>query len=316
MPNLVKKVQNTIFQNQLFNRGAKIILAVSGGPDSVCLLDIFSKLKNKYALRLILAHVNYGLRGKDSERDEKFVRKLSERYGLKIFVYHLQKNKKSPSENELRNIRYAFFERIRKKNNFDLIAVAHNADDQVETFFMRLLRGSGLAGLAAMRYKNDRVIRPLLGTWKDEITDYLKRNHLACRIDKTNLRNDFARNKIRNQLIPNLEKNFNPAIKKTIFDSIESIAQDITFLNETSQKAHGTKQPLSVKMLLKLHPAIQKRVLLEAIRTIRPDLKDIESAHVREVLKALKSTKGKRQIVIFKGLKMTRRGDKLNIYKV
>jgi len=320
MSNLIKKIQNTTHQNDLWKRKAKIVLGVSGGPDSVCLLDVLSKLVLKYDLQLIIAHVNYGLRGADSERDEEFVRTLAKEYKLPFFklspALSLPKErgvKKIHSENELRLIRYDFFERVRAKNNFDAIAVAHNADDQVETFLMRVLRGAGLKGLSAMQYKTGKIIRPFLGITRAEILEYLKKEKINYRTDKTNKASLFFRNKIRNKLIPYLEKNFNPQIKKTIFEAVGSIAEDHALIQKLSARAHKADQPLSVKKILKLHPALQRRVLFEMISQKKSDKKDIEASHIAEILKALKSTKGKNQIVTFKGLKVVRKGDRVTL---
>lgn len=327
MVNLIKKIQNTVFQNNLWQKDAKIVLGVSGGPDSVCMLDILAKIKPKYGLKLVIAHVNYGLRGKDSDRDEKFVRDLAEKYGLEIKVLNTKISKVQPSkslrlnlsetkisENAMRDIRYEFFERVRNKNKFDLIAVAHNADDQVETFLMRLIRGSGLKGLSAMQYKSRKLIRPLLGTTRAEILEYLKKYKLIYRTDKTNKDVIFLRNKIRNNLIPYLEKNFNQRIKKTIFEATASIGEDYSLIQDMENRIFSTggmKNNLSAKKILSLHLALQRRIILRAISEKKEDLKDIESAHIKEIIKALKSTKSKNQVVLFKGLKMTRKGDKV-----
>jgi tRNA(Ile)-lysidine synthase len=314
MFNLVKKVQNTIFQYNLFKRGAKIVLAVSGGPDSVCMLDILAKLAPKYGLKLIIAHINYGLRGRDSGADEKLVRNLAKKYNLEILVLNAKnKIKKNRTENHLRDVRYDFFEKIKKKNNFDLIVVAHNADDQAETYLMRLIRGSGLQGLSAMQFKNGKIIRPLLETSRKEILEYLKRNKLDWRLDKTNLESKFLRNKIRNKLIPYLEKNFNPAIKKTIFNSSLSVMQDYDLISELIRKKSEKIKEMKISKLLKLHPSLQKGILREAISKIKTNLKDISSAHIGEILKVIKSSKNKNQTVKFRGLKIVRRGDKLEI---
>lgn len=324
-------------------------MGVSGGPDSVCMLDVMAKLAPKYNLQLIIAHVNYGLRGKDSEKDEKFVRKLAGEYGLEIKILkslRLNLSETKISESALREIRYKFFEKVRKENSSDLIAVAHNLDDQAETFLMRIIRGAGLKGLAAMKYKSvypvksakggpaerefnrGTIIRPLLGITREEILEYLKGVkgirgvREIYRTDRTNKKNIFLRNKVRNKLIPYLEKNFNPKIKKTIFNAAASVAEDYSLIQEAVEKIYGTngmkgtnkaKNFLSVKKLLKLHPALQRRVLLKLISEKKPDLKDIESAHIEEILKALRSTKGKSQVVIFKGLKLTRKNDKVTI---
>lgn len=313
MPNLIKKIQNTCFQNNLFNRESKIIIAVSGGPDSVCMLDIFSKLQKKYSLELIVAHVNYNLRGTESEKDEQFVRKLAKDYNLEIFVKNVIVSKKDISENHFRDIRYVFFEKLRKDKDFDFVSVGHNLNDQVETFLMHLIRGSGLQGLSAMQFKNNCIIRPLLAVSRIEIKSYLKENKLKYRLDKTNLENKFFRNKIRNKLIPNLEKNFNPKIIQTIFNSIISIAEDLAFLSEITDKTFQKFSKLNILELKKLHPAIRKRVIRKAILTERGDLKNIKTAHMEEILKIINSGKNKSQVMKFENLKIIRKSDKLEI---
>lgn len=322
MPHLIKKIQNTAFQNDLFQKGSKILVAVSGGPDSVCLLDILYKLKKKYSFDLSVAHVNYNLRGKDSDKDEKLVKKLAEKYIIPIKILnphppfgHLlpkkEEGKLQISENTLREIRYDFFEETRKKIKFDFIAVAHNLDDQVETFLMRLIRGSGLNGLSSMKFRNGKIIRPLLATTRAEILAYLKENKLKFRIDKTNRENIFFRNKIRNQLIPELEK-YNPNIKKTIFESVLSIGEDLAFLSEQAEKLCPEKNTFSAKEFLKIHPALQKRILLKIIKRTK-GLTNIESSHLNEMIKVIKSQKNKSQKISFQGLKMIRKGDKVTI---
>ncbi len=310
MPNLIKKVQNAIFQNNLFNREAKIILAISGGPDSVCLLDVFSRLQKKYSLELIIAHVNYNLRGEDSIEDEKFVQDLATKYNLEIFAQSIEIPKKKISENYLRNIRYDFFEKLRADYNFDFIATAHNADDQVETFLMRIIRGSGMSGLTAMKFKNEKIIRPLLSASRKEILEYLLERNLTYRTDRTNSQNLYLRNKIRNKLIPSLEKDFNPKIKETIFDSLISISQDSEYLEKTALK---NSKSLEIKKLEKLHPAILRRVLRNNLKNTKGDLKNISTNNIEEIIKIIKSTKNKTQNVILKGLKITKKNDKLEI---
>lgn len=321
MKNLIKTIQNTAFREGLWQKGSKIVLGVSGGPDSVCMLDALAKIAPKCDLELIVAHINYGLRGKDSDKDEEFVRDLAEKHNLEIAV--LPKTRfskilkpsfrKKPSENELREIRYNFFEEVRRENDFDSITVAHNADDQVETFLMRVIRGAGLIGLSAMKYKTGKIIRPLLGISRKEILEYLKTCKIKYRIDKTNKQAIFFRNKIRNQLIPYLKKNFNPRIKETISGAVNSIAEDADLLEKIAEEFCAKKKELCVSEILALHPSLQRRIILKFVGKVKKDLKDIESAHVREILKALKSTKGKRQVVVFKGLKLTRIGDKVII---
>ena len=330
---LIKKTQNIAFQNSLWKKGAKLVLGVSGGPDSVCMLDVMAKLAPKYDLKIIIAHVNYGLRGADSQKDEKFVRALADKYCVPAF-FMKPDFKKKVSENALRDVRYEFFERLRTENKFDSIAVAHNADDQVETFLMRVIRGAGLQGLSAMKYKSvytfksakggpaerefnrGTIIRPLLALTRLEILEHLKKQNLSYRTDKTNRRDLFLRNRIRNKLIPYLEKNFNPKIKKTIFDAAASIGEDYSLLQEVTDNSYMKnikKGGLSAKKITGLHPALQRRIMLRLIYEKKKDSKDTEASHIEEIIKALKSTKSKNQIVTFKGLKVVRKGDRVTL---
>ena len=313
MSNLIKKIQNTIFANALFGYGAKIVLGVSGGPDSTCILDIFCKLQKKYGLELSIAHINYGLRGKDSEKDEQFVKQLAEKYNLPLEILRPKIGEKNKSEEHLRDIRYAFFEKLRVEKKFDLIAVAHNADDQAETVLMRLIRGTGLAGLSAMKVKNGKIIRPLLDTRRKEIIDYLKLSKLAYRIDKTNRESIYLRNKIRNKLIPYLEKNYNPNLRQVLAKSAKTFGEDYVVIEELAEKAWKKNQNLSVKSILRLPIAIQKRILQKTLS--QKMLKNIPENfnQIEEILKALRSTKNKNQVVSGAGLKMTRYGDKIKL---
>ena len=336
--NLIKKIQENIFRYELFGcrasakggsaSGGKIVVGVSGGPDSICLLDVLYKLKKKYDFKLIVAHVNYGLRGKDSDLDEKLVRKMAEKYSLPIEV--LKVGKVGKSEEKLRKTRYAFFEKVSKKNKAGAIAVGHNLNDQAETVLMRILRGTGLRGLGAIKFSTRRgptaqpkrnadrplLVRPLLNVPRKEILAYLRKNKIAYRIDKTNLGTDFTRNKIRNKLIPQLEKKFNQNIQESLFKFSESAAADYDFISRFSKVWLTANKVLMVSSLNSLHPSILNEVLRQTIEKYNPNLREIESAHIEEINKILKSNKNKRQQITLKGLKIGRIGDKLTIEKI
>ncbi len=324
MANLIKKIQQTIYENQLFEQGAKIIIAVSGGPDSIALLHIFSQLQKKYSLQLIIAHVNYGLRGLESELDEKLVNSLAQQYHYPIAIKkvnskELIKKKQGKidfSEQNLRNIRYLFFQQLKAKKKFNLIATAHNLDDQVETYLMRITRGTGLKGLSAMLFKNQQIIRPLLAVTRAQIMDYLKEHQLEWRLDKTNLEDKFLRNKIRNSLIPYLEKNINPNIKETIFRSIVNITLDENLLEELTQKTGLVNNPLKISLCRRLPLALQRRVLRQIIYKIKGNQKNIGANHIQEILKIIHSSKNKNQTILLAGLKIDCKGDNLNIEKI
>ena len=180
---------------------------------------------------------------------------------------------------------------------------------------MRILRGTGLRGLGAIKFKNERIIRPLLNIPRKEILKYLKKKKLNYRIDKTNLGTNFFRNKIRNKLIPYLEKNFNPNTQETLYKISQSVAEDYDFIKRYAAEWLGNKKQLSVSKLAELHPSIQREVVRLAVERQIPDLKEVEMGHIEEILKIVKSKKNKKQEMNFKNLKIVRRGDKLTIGK-
>jgi len=320
MTNLVKKIQNFAFQNNLWEKNSKIILGISGGPDSVFLLDFFSKIARKYNLELHIVHVNYGLREKDSKKDELFVRELSEKYGIEISVLAPKKTKyKGNIENSLREIRYDYFEKMRQKLGFDLIAVAHNQDDQAETILMRIIRGSGLNGLSAMKAKSGKIIRPLLQISKADILAYNKQNKLKYRTDKSNSDIKFVRNKIRHSLLPYLEKNFNPGIKKTLSEWSLVVADDYAFIDKNTERftkniCTNKCSHFSAQKFMALHPAMQRQILRNIFLKLKNNVVDIENKQIEEMLKVIKSTKSKTQKAVIGGLNILKKGDKVEIF--
>jgi len=214
-------------------------------------------------------------------------------------------------------LRYDFFEKVRQENNFNLIAVAHNRDDQAETILMRLIRGSGLLGLSSIRPKNNRIIRPVLNISREEILVYLKENKLEYRVDRTNKENKFLRNKIRNKLIPLIEREYNPQLRETLAGAVSNIADDYDFIFESTKKVlkkisfDSEKKAyfFSAKSFTGNHRALQKQVLRMIIFNLKNNLLNIENAHLEEIIKIIKSDKNKSQSMNFKGLKVIKKGD-------
>lgn len=303
----MKKFQNFVFHQKLFKTGDGIIVGISGGPDSTALVLALKKLGQKMKLRLMLVHVNYGLRGDDSEKDEQFVRKFTSGHKLELKVIKYKpRSTKGGAEQILRDFRYGEFEKIREKNRYDWIAVAHNLDDQAETFFLNLLRGGGTKGLGAMREKRGKIIRPLLVFSRKEILGFLKGCRQGYRTDKTNKSPVFLRNKIRNKLIPYLEKNYLPSIKDRIFDVCENLRDDYFFLEQSGISAYnkvavkrGNFVKIDAGKLQKLWRAEIKFVFRRAIEDVKGDLKDVKSKNFFEFEKILKSKKPKRQVIKF-----------------
>ena len=194
---MLEKLQNYITQNQLFTADDKLLLAVSGGIDSIVMLDLISKLHNKIAI----LHCNFSLRGIESDEDEKFVKELAATYGIPIFTKTFD-TMKCARENNIsiqmaaRDLRYNWFEEMRQKENYDHILIAHNKNDLVETFFVNLTRGTGIKGLTGIKVKNKTTIRPLLFASRNDITEYSIQNKLKYREDSSNAQTKYKRNKI------------------------------------------------------------------------------------------------------------------------
>ena len=219
-----QKVLRFIKENELLATGEKNLVALSGGPDSVFLLHFLNKFKKKFKIEIGAVHINHRLRGKDSERDELFCKAVCDE--LSIPIYTLRKDVKSYSKkNKLslesagRKIRYEFFEKISKSNQYDKIATAHNADDNAETVLLNLIKGTGIKGIAGIPVRRNDIIRPILSLTKKEILDYLEVNRFEYRIDESNLSNDFERNFLRNEVIPLIQKNINPSFSNSVLNT-------------------------------------------------------------------------------------------------
>lgn len=306
-------------ENKLIEKDDYILVGVSGGVDSVVLLDILAKLQKKLGIRIAVAHVNYGLR-KESDRDHKFVKELAKKYGLPFFDKKV-KLIGSNIEEKARDIRYGFFNEICEQKNIDKKAVAHHRNDLVETFFLNLSRGSGLTGLVSMKPKSGDLIRPLLFTTRKEIESYARENKINFVEDVTNEDLAFKRNLIRHKTIPELEKT-NPDLVETLSNEIDYLRSINDFLGDITDK-HYKKMTnegkglvsVSVKTLIKLHPYIQSEVLRKSIRYVKGDLRDISRKNIEDVLKLTKVAHGTKKVVLPQGLLVRRIYDKLEIRK-
>lgn len=313
-------MQNFAHLRGLWQRGSKIIVGVSGGADSVALLSALAFLKEKCAFTLHIVHVNYGLRGDFSDADEEFVRALAKKYGISLSVFRMSKIVKTGNlEERLREKRYALFEKERKKKKFDLIAVAHSRDDQAETVLLRLIRGAASKGLGAMRPRNGRVMRPLLGVSRKEIEGYLRSLGQNWRTDATNKELTFARNKVRLRLIPYLERNFNPQIRSVLARSAEVLAQEQLLLEQKAQEAgrffrkiKGGFQFAAQEFLDRQLP-LRRQILKDFSASLLSGGKGWNFNQIEEVEKIIKSRKSKPQRALIGGLRVERKGDKVKI---
>ncbi|HEX4343139.1 MAG TPA: tRNA lysidine(34) synthetase TilS [Verrucomicrobiae bacterium] len=270
MAGLAYNVERSITARALFQRGQKILVAVSGGVDSMTLLAVLCQLATKNKWQLAVAHLNHRLRGRDSIADEELVHLTTRRLGLRLVSEHadvraLAREQKISIEMAARALRHDFLARTAKRLGIATIALAHHADDQLELFFLRLLRGSGGDGLSGMKWRNPspanaevELVRPLLGVSKTELQKFARINRIGFREDKTNASLDIQRNRIRHELLPLLKRKYQPALAASIQRVMEIVAADADFAKETAGKWLKQKKR---KNFEKLPIAVQRRVV-------------------------------------------------------
>jgi tRNA(Ile)-lysidine synthase len=322
--NLNKKVLHYIEENSLFAPGDTIIVAVSGGADSVALLDILASLR-EFRLKLVVAHLNHLLRGAEADEDEGFVRKLAESYGLPVEVRRVDVRDKAAREGRSledagRIARYAFLDALAASHEARVVALAHHADDQAETVLLRLLRGAGGSGLCAMTPMSaGRYVRPLLNVTRREIEEYLRKRGIAWRTDSSNDDTDFLRNRIRHELIPLLSE-YNPSISERLAATAHALAADEEFLETATTTAfarHGAKGAagvtLSVPGLLTEPRAIRIRLFRRAILLVRGDLARISFRHLQELDRLLFSSRPHLALTLPDGLRAAKSYGEISI---
>lgn len=262
---LFERVASRNKKESLVENGDKIVVGFSGGPDSVFLVEMLLKLREKIDFDIVLVHINHLLRGEEAQRDEDFSINYGKSKGLKVFarkinITSLGKEKGLSLEEAGREARYSFYKEVLEKSNSNKIALAHNKDDQIETFMFRLTRGTGLSGLEGIATKRDRYIRPISEIYKSEIVNYLDENNISYCIDSTNLENEFTRNSIRIDLIPFIEKRYNPKFKDKIFSLIEEI-RDINIFIEKEIEQFSYNETINIESILKFPKSIRGKIL-------------------------------------------------------
>lgn len=293
MSQLHEKVLETIISNGLIKNGDAVLAAISGGPDSVCLLHVLYTLSKELNISLSAIHINHMLRGAESDADEHYVKELCEGLGIPIRsvsvdISELSRSRGISLEEAGREARYAEFDKYADETGSTVIAVAHNRNDQAETVLMHILRGSGLTGLSGMGFRRGRVIRPLLETNRSEIEEYCHEQRLKPRTDSTNLKEDFTRNRVRLNLIPYINANFDIDVTGSLCRISKLAGLDNNYLEKCADEEYdvivektGTDFiHFKLESLRRLHPAIMGRVLRLALQKLAGSLKGIESVHV------------------------------------
>lgn len=302
---MIDEIFNNIVKYSMFNRGDKVIVAVSGGPDSICLLHSLYRLREKLQITIYAAHLNHCLRGEAADMDENFVKEFCNKLDIKfrskkVDVNKLSRDKNISCESAGREARYDFFYELKKEFSAQKIAIAHNANDQAETILMRIMRGTGLDGLAGIRPVRDNIfVRPLINIARNQIEEYCSLNNLDPRIDKTNLETIYSRNKIRLELIPYIRKNFNDDIVKTLNRLSDTIKVDNDYLEMISKEKFkkycdiNKEKVIISKEAFTEHNAIVTRIVRLSIYALCGNLYNIDKLHIYNIIDIQKTSTGK-----------------------
>ena len=321
---LLTKVKSTIARFQMLNPGERVMVAVSGGPDSVCLLSLLHALTKDFGLTLHVAHLDHLFRGSESAEEALFVADLAQKLGIPATVERIDvpeycRKRGLSSQAGAREVRYAFLSRAAADAGATRIATGHTASDQAETFLMRLVRGAGVSGLSAIPPRRGDIIRPLIEVTRVEVMDYLKANNLAFVTDSSNAKLLYTRNRIRIEVLPVLAK-FNPRI-------IETLASEAALLRDEDEamEAHlagvlpGIMTPESGAITLKraefisLLPALRRRVLKKAVDALGAESLALSSVQLDEAVSFLSGARTGRSLRLPHGLSLEREYDRFVI---
>ena len=324
---LDKKVLDTIKKYDLIENGDNIVIGVSGGPDSMALLNMLIFLKNnkKIDFDIFVAHINHGIRI-EAEEETKYVEEFCKKNNIECFikrekVENLAKEQKIGTEEAGRKLRYSFFDEVAKKVNANKIATAHNANDNAETVLMNLIRGTGTSGLKGIEAKRDnKFIRPLIEITRKEIEEYIEENKIEAKIDKSNSENIYTRNKVRNILIPLIEDEFNPNIITSLNRMSKIIKEENEYLSKQVEKIYnevviaeylGNKQLdnenvilLDLKKFNNQDIVIKNRLVLYTVNKLFGTSKNIEMIHISDIIKLCENNIGNKYLVPNKKVKV------------
>jgi len=301
---LPQEVEKTISKYNMIKMKDVIVVGVSGGADSMCLLHILIRLKEKYNLSVFATHLNHQFRGEEADKDAAYVEDICKQWGIPVYVKKFDvpayaKEIGVSDEEAGRIIRYSHYEEILNKENADKIAVAHNLNDHIETIFINMIRGSGIEGLKGIEAVRKNIIRPLIKTERIDIEKYCMNNGIDYRIDKTNLEPIYGRNKIRIELIPYIEDNLNSNIMATLNRLSDIISAENDYIDIQAQKAFTetakcfkNSVKYSIIRLNNLHPALKRRVIRTGLKKLLGSLKGIEYKHVEEIVFLTKAKTG------------------------
>ncbi|MBU4227885.1 tRNA lysidine(34) synthetase TilS [bacterium] len=325
---LEEKVLQTVKKFDMLSFNDRILIGISGGPDSVTLLSILLSFKKRYNLSFFIAHLDHMLRGKESDEDVNFVKNLAQGLGLPCEIKSCNLTKITRKEHltleeAARKYRYKFFLETARKFKTNKIALGHNADDQVETVLMRFLRGSGLEGLMGIPPVRGKIIRPLIECSRTEIEKYCEENKIGYRVDSSNKEVVYFRNKIRLELLPLLSKNYNKNIKdimlrfRSIISEVSAYLNQETelFFKEVARRESPEMVIIDLKKFTSLPLALKRRIIRKSIEVVKGNLYSISFRHNNEILKLTEYQLGEKDIYLPDNLMAKKIYDKIMIYK-
>jgi len=320
-----EKVLEIIKKYNLIENGDKIVIGVSGGPDSITLLNVLLEIKNENIINfdMVVCHINHMIR-EEAVQDEEYVLEFCKKYNIECFVKKIDeenkaKEEKLGTEEAGRIARYEFFNEILEKTGSNKIATAHTANDNAETVLMNIIRGSGTAGLKGIEVKRDNLIRPLIDCSREEIEEYCKTNNLNPRIDKTNFQNIYTRNKVRNMLIPYIKENFNPNIIEGINRLSELSKKENEYLEKVTQKKYKEIliEEQDNQIILDLNKfnlqelVIKQRLVLYTINILFGTRSGIEKKHIEDIIKLCSNNIGNKFLIPNKKVKILVKNKKI-----
>ena len=326
-----QKILETIKKYNLIENGDRLVIGVSGGPDSICLLHVLSELRKELNFKIYVAHINHMIR-EEADEETEYVKEFCENLGIECYIKRIDvvkiaNNLKIGTEETGRRIRYEFFNEILEKTVSNKIATAHNSNDKVETILMNILRGSGSRGLKGIEaIRDEKFIRPLIEVPREEIEEYCEVNKLNPKIDKSNNENIYTRNKVRNVVIPYIKQEFNPNILKTINRLSEVATEENEYLNKvtaetfnkicikiedcinavinTSGFAPHTSIVLDLKRFNNLELVIKRRIILYSINKLLGTTEGIEKINIDDIIKLCNNNIGNKYLRPIKNLKV------------
>jgi tRNA(Ile)-lysidine synthase len=314
---LLAKVKKTIGRFAMLNPGDRVVVAVSGGPDSVCLLSALHALSAELDIALHIAHLDHMFRGAESAEDARFVEGLAKTFGLPATVEHIDvpafcRERGLSSQEGARKVRYGFLQQVARDSDASRIATGHTADDQAETFLMRLLRGAGVSGLASIPPVRNTIIRPLIEVSRSEVLEHLRSAHLEFRTDPSNAGPKYTRNRIRHEVLPVLQR-FNPRIVQTLAaeaallrDEDDAVEAYLGTIAETASLQKDGALTVKRDALDTLPPAFRRRLIRKIVDLAGGDPSQLSLARINGALSFMATAQTGGTMNLLHGLSITR----------